>query len=318
MSEKLKRYGVSGWYNLAISAVNGAFGDFLSQANNGLGIQTGFYRRGEKQDIGVTTTDNHPDKPLRLVVFLHGLGCNERIWEFPNDIDDDYGTRLAKDWHAEAFYVRYNTGLSIPVNGVNVAQQLDLLVRSCPQPVESLTLIGHSMGGLVSRSAYTYALENGLSWAVHCQRIITLGTPHLGAPLEKLASWSVKVLRAVPSEFTQVAAEVADTRSQGVKDLKDGTVHQLPADKMEVAKPSHYPDFYVVAGTLTKNESDWISYALGDGLVRIGSALGKMDSPDGVFEVPEGHCVIEAGLSHNTLAHSPLVYEHIKRFHGLA
>ncbi len=317
MSEKLKRYGVSGWYNLAVSAVNGAFGDFLADADNGLGIQAGFYRRGKKVDIGVSTFDTPDDGPIKLVVLLHGLGCNERVWEFPHNIDEDYGSLLARDLGAQPFYMRYNTGLPIPVNGELVAQQLDLLVRSCPRPVESLTLIGHSMGGLVSRSAYTYSIENGHAWTIRCKRIITLGTPHMGAPLEKFAHLSAALLRKMPSEITYAAADVVDARSQGVKDLRTGTVHQVDPEKALIAQPPSMPDFYVVAGTLTNDENDWISHALGDGLVRVDSALGKIDTPDGVFEVPDGHCVIEAGLAHNTLAHHPVVYRHIARFHGL-
>jgi pimeloyl-ACP methyl ester carboxylesterase len=51
--------------------------------------------------------------------------------------------------------------------------------------LEDLTIIGHSMGGLVSRSACHYAAVAGHVWPAQLQKLIFLGTPHHGTPLKR-------------------------------------------------------------------------------------------------------------------------------------
>ena len=73
----------------------------------------------------------------------------------------DYGTRLARDLGLTPVYVRYNSGRHISENGRSLADLLEQLVAAWPVPVEEVALVGHSMGGLVSRSARTSRSSTG-------------------------------------------------------------------------------------------------------------------------------------------------------------
>ena len=83
-----------------------------------------------------------------------------------------------------ARHVRYNTGLHVSENGRGLARLLDEMVEEWPCQLEELVLIGHSMGGLVARSACHY----GASWTDRVRHVFCLGSPHLGADLEKGAN----------------------------------------------------------------------------------------------------------------------------------
>ena len=49
-------------------------------------------------------------------------------------------------------YLRYNPGRHISENGRDLAHRLQALVDAWPVPVEAISILAHSMGGLVSRS----------------------------------------------------------------------------------------------------------------------------------------------------------------------
>ena len=68
------------------------------------------------------------------------------------------GERLVDDLGCTSVFVRYNTGRHISVNGRELSELLDALVRAWPREVEQIALVGHSMGGLVARSACFSAL----------------------------------------------------------------------------------------------------------------------------------------------------------------
>ena len=67
------------------------------------------------------------------------------------------GDQLRDDLDYSPLYLRYNTGRHISTNGQQFAQMLQALCDAWPIPVESVSLLGHSMGGLIIRSACWYA-----------------------------------------------------------------------------------------------------------------------------------------------------------------
>src|SRR5204862_251997 len=81
-------------------------------------------------------------------------------------------------------YLHYNSGLHISENGRQFAQVLEILIAHWPSPLEELVIVGHSMGGLLARSAWHYAKAAGHAWPAQLRSMIFLGTPHHGAPLE--------------------------------------------------------------------------------------------------------------------------------------
>src|SRR3954447_16090835 len=167
------------------AAVNGLIGDVLEPP---LAIKMEIRRRGEPG----------PD----VAVFVHGLGELDTYWGYADELD-----------HSPVL-IRYNTGRSIAENGASLSE---LLERLCEQwPVERLALIGHSMGGLVIRSACVH----GGSWTskVHCT--VALGTPHAGAPLAQAVHGLERALARAPE--TRPFARFLGRRSAGIQDLRRG------------------------------------------------------------------------------------------------
>jgi len=107
---------------------------------------------------------------------------NDRHWHRDGH---DHGAALARDLGYTPLYLHYNTGLHISTNGRAFADLLQMLVAEWPAPLEELVIIGHSMGGLVSRSACYYGAFNGHDWLRHLRKLIFLGTPHHGTPMER-------------------------------------------------------------------------------------------------------------------------------------
>ena len=89
--------------------------------------------------------------PPALVVFLHGLMETERGWRLGGR--EPYGARLRREPGLTPVYVRYNSGRHISENGRSLADLLERVVAEWPVEVEEVALVGHSMGGLVARSA---------------------------------------------------------------------------------------------------------------------------------------------------------------------
>jgi triacylglycerol esterase/lipase EstA (alpha/beta hydrolase family) len=65
---------------------------------------------------------------------------------------------------------------------------LEALLEQWPVPVEEFVVIAHSMGGLIARSAYHYGTVAGHKWPRQLRKIIFIGTPHHGTPLERLGN----------------------------------------------------------------------------------------------------------------------------------
>jgi triacylglycerol lipase len=257
--------------DFALGVLNGAIGQHLSRTDNELGTVMAIYRDGAS-----TTVAQLPLSTPHLVVLVHGIMGTEHIWAFPDG--SDYGTAL-EGLGMTALRLRYNSGRAVADNGASLSGLLDEIVATWPVPVESITLVGHSMGGLVVRSA----LHRPSTWRPLVRRAIYLGTPHRGAPLERVGKVVHRVLSVIDQPYTRLVADVADLRSDGMKDL--GDVHPDPL--------ASHVKHHVVAGTLF--EVRLLGELLGDALV----PLSSVDAP----------FIVHAG--HNALAHHPLVRERI-------
>jgi pimeloyl-ACP methyl ester carboxylesterase len=81
-------------------------------------------------------------------------------------------------------YIRYNTGRHISENGRELAALLDRMTGEWPTEIHEIVVIGHSMGGLVGRSACHYG--DGHIWPRKVRHVFTLGTrtpaPRSSAP----------------------------------------------------------------------------------------------------------------------------------------
>jgi pimeloyl-ACP methyl ester carboxylesterase len=179
--------------------------------------------------------------------------------------------------------VRYNTGRHVSDNGAELAELLERLWKAWPTPIESVSLVGHSMGGLVIRSACLLGDAADLDWVNALEHVITVATPHLGAPLEKAANIVSWGLRAMPE--SRPLAEFLDARSLGIKDLRFGIIAQgdppdaeSPESSRSVqADPPPMPgvDHHFVAAVITNDPAHPVGAMLGDLMVRAASGTGR-------------------------------------------
>jgi pimeloyl-ACP methyl ester carboxylesterase len=246
-----------------LSSLGGFVGDRLEERGDPLTQVMGLRHDGRTLAPGA-----HPHATGRLVVFVHGLSETERAWWFVprgEAAAPAYGERLAELGWTD-LYVRYNTGAAIDVNGARLSALLDDLVAAWPVPITQLAVVGHSMGGLVARSAAWHAAGAGSAalWLPVLDHVVTLGAPHHGAPLARGAATFQRALQALPE--TRPFARLLDGgRSRGIRDLeRDEPVPLVPG--------AHHT---VLAVTVAGNPHGRLADVVGDLLVRPGSACGR-------------------------------------------
>ncbi len=246
-----------------------------------------------------------------LVVLVHGLMSTEDVWGFRGDPATNYGTLLADALDGTALYVRYNTGRRIGENGAALAAALEELTATWPVEVSGITLVGHSMGGLVTRSAGHHGVEAGARWPDLVRQVFLLGAPHGGAPLETVAHYTALGLAAVPLGAVRFAAEVLDQRSPGIKDLRHGRLLAPEPGTDGTDSPyAHRPipllpgaEHFIVAGHVGPTPTHLASRILGDWLVPVRSARR--------LSVPDDHVLVVAGTGHMALMHDRAIAEQL-------
>jgi hypothetical protein len=283
-----------------VSALNGVVGDHLERTGNPLALKMELHPRAAATP--------------RALLLIHGLCMNDRQWMRSGH---DHGQALAQALGYTPVYARYNTGRHISANGLDLAIELERLLRAWPVPIESLAIVGHSMGGLVARSAVHQATEAGMAWPDRLGHLFFLGSPHHGAPLERGGNWLHRGLGISPyvAPFTRLSG----LRSAGITDLRHGNL--LDGDgtgdrftQRDTRKPVPLPAgvaCYAVAGTLGEGASDeW----LGDGLVPLASALGRHARPTRDLRIAPSRAFVARGVNHLDLLSNPLVYERLRRW----
>ena len=166
-----------------LAAVNGVLGDYLIADQNPLAIPMRLRQNGEALDLTrEALASRFVNSDGRLLILAHGLCMNDLQWLRDGH---DHGAGLAKEFGYTALYLNYNTGRHISSNGHEFAATLEQLIKAWPVPVRELVIVGHSMGGLISRSACHYAEEAGHAWPEVLKKMVFLGSPHHGAPMER-------------------------------------------------------------------------------------------------------------------------------------
>lgn len=304
---------------IALGILNGTIGDYLARTGNGLATTLGLVHGGEPLPAErAALARAYPSATGRLVLLVHGLMNTESAFELPGG--GDYGSLLARDLGLTPLYLRYNSGLPIADNGAALARLLERLVDELPVPVEDLLPIGYSMGGLVVRSACHAATQTGDRWLSLVRRAIYVGTPHRGSPMERGGRVIARVLESIPDPYTKLVADIANLRSDGVKDLGDAELrHEDRARRrptLGLTDPTHpvplLPGIrhYLVAGALV--DEPWVADLFGDAVVPLGSATGG--EARGSEALPADHVEVMTGIDHVSIAHHPEVYRAVRAF----
>ena len=205
-----------------------------------------------------------------------------------------------------------------------VAALLERLVDAWPVPVTGLSVLAHSMGGFVTRSACHYAAEAKHRWLGSLRRIVFLGTPHHGAPLERGSNSFLTALGLSP--YTAPLARLGWLRSAGITDLRYGNLldedwqpHDRFAstgDRRRFVSLPEGVDCYVLAATAGKLRGDLNDCLLGDGLVPVASALGQHSDATKALRIPESNQSIFYGTNHMDLLSDRDVYTQLKLWHS--
>lgn len=284
-----------------------------------------------------------------LVVFVHGLMETEHAWRVGDR--RTYGTRLAADIGATEVQVRYNSGRRIADNGAALSELLTAIVLQWPVPVTRVSLVGHSMGGLVIRSAC--ARGSGLDaswtrpesprsasaspssispssisaasalprsakpapWVPLVTETVSLGSPHLGAPLAKGVHTASAALRVL--SVTRPFGELLRRRSAGIRDLYHGTPvadgtdpdafwQQPGTDVALLATARHL----FVTASLFGGTDHVMGRLIGDGLVLTPSGRGFRRSRHIGFRDEDGMHLPHA--HHFTLLNHEAIYDWLR------
>ncbi|KAA9338178.1 alpha/beta hydrolase [Hymenobacter busanensis] len=321
-----------------LPALNGAIGDQLAARHDRRAIAMSFRHGG--RDVAVADLPLAGQPPQRTVVFVHGLMGDEYIWQQgPPDVPR-YGPQLARDADVRCLYVRYNTGRHISENGRDLSRLLTELVTTWPETVADLVLVGHSMGGLVIRSAGYYAAlppeaaaepntDNAqsaankattVSWAARLRSVFLLGVPNEGSFLEQHSFLTALLLRKLNLRPTRFVADTIDRRSNGIRDLRHARLvdEDWLSPHADDLLPPRTPvpplpgvAYHVLAGSLLKNAESILARYFGDGLVGGSSATGDIFGPRAAFQ-GQVHVRMFPRQHHGTLLANTEVYQYLR------
>lgn len=312
--------GLSPQREALVAAINGVLGDHLQASDNPLVIPMQLRRGGEalvltrKQLIA-----RFPRAGGRLLVLVHGLCMNDLQW---NHAGHDHGEALARDLGYTPVHLHYNTGRHVSTNGREFAGLLDQLIEAWPVPVGEITLLCHSMGGLVARSALDVAFGEQRAWSKLPIRIVFLGTPHHGAPLERAGSWADLLIGISP--YSAPFVSLGKMRSAGIQDLRHGNVRDSDwrdgrSDaRADARTPMPLPKqvrAYAIAATMQSKRKDGDDTGLrGDGLVPVASAFGNHVDRAFDLRIPRSRRWLGRGIHHLEMLGSDAVYRRIARW----
>jgi pimeloyl-ACP methyl ester carboxylesterase len=288
-----------------LAALNGVWGDHLAASANPLAIPMTLRLAGRPLTLSREAfAAQWPAPGGRLLVLVHGLCMNDLQWARGGH---DHGQALARDLGYTPLYLHYNSGRHVAQNGREFAALLEKLVAAWPVPVQELVIVGHSMGGLVARSACFQGAQAGHAWLASLKKMVFLGTPHHGAPLER-GGRLVDALFGI-SPYIRPFARLGQARSAGITDLRYGNLQdadlngrdrhaQRRDERVPTPLPAGVEAYFVAATQARRAASSLHSAVIGDGLVPLASALGEHRNPALALAVPASHRHVVTSCNH--------------------
>jgi pimeloyl-ACP methyl ester carboxylesterase len=300
------------------SVLNGVVGDYLEENENPLKITMQFRHQSKAIPLESKSLDEaYPAINGKILLMVHGSCMNDIQWTRK---EHNHGAALAKELDKTPIYLHYNSGRHISTNGQNFNELLEKLVLHWPVPIEELIIIGHSMGGLVARSALHYGQQQQKIWTAHLKKIVFLGTPHHGTLLERTGNYLDVILESIP--YAKPFARLGKIRSAGVTDLRYGNLidedwqgndrfHLQGDQRINIPLPKRIACYSIAA--VTGKAKDTVSpRILGDRLVDIKSALGQHSNPAKNLNFKEKNTWVAYENNHSDLLSNPKIYAKIK------
>ena len=304
-----------------LAALNGVMGDRLVASDSPFAIPMTLRYRDAV--LNWKAPPPMPEVTGKVVLMVHGLCMNDLRWHARHKGHPfDHGEALASTLGYTPVYLHYNSGLHTSVNGRELSAQLEQLVTHWPRPIEELSVVAYSMGGLLIRSAFHYAKEDNLHWPDQLKNIVFLATPHHGTSLERLGNWVDVILGSTP--YTRPFAALGQLRSAGITDLRYGHVldqdwhghdrFHRKADGRHLVPLPEGVACYTIAATLADRRSTLSNRLIGDGLVPLYSALGHHEKAQRkLLFTKESHRIIYR-MNHMDLLSSRRVSRQILRW----
>lgn len=291
------------------AVLNGIIGDYLEEQDNPLRIKMQL-----KYQLETIPLDGagHPFKG-KILLMLHGLCMNDQQWTRKGQ---NHGEELAEAMGYTPIYLHYNSGRHISTNGQHLNALLEEFVQEARAPIDDIILLTHSMGGLLARSALHYGEQQQQSWVKRVKKMVFLGVPHHGAPLERAGNYIDTVLESTP--YVKPFARLGKIRSAGITDLRYGNLVETDwqgydrfARRGDQRKTIPLPkdiDCYGIAACTVKGNRFGASPQLGDGLVKVPSALGQHKDSNKCLHFGEKATWVAYEHGHLDLLSSAAVY----------
>lgn len=300
------------------SALNGIVGDYLEIKDNPLQIHMSFRYQSKEITLEADRLNEiYPSINGKILLMIHGSCMNDIQWTRK---EHNHGEALAKELNLTPIYLHYNSGRHISSNGQDLNAVLETLVSQWPVPIEQLNIIGHSMGGLVARSGLYYSSIEPKTWTKYLKKVIFLGTPHHGSPVERTGNYLDVILESIP--YTKPFARLGKIRSSGVTDLRRGNLvdedwqdndrFELQSDQRQHIPLPENIAFYAIAASIEKSTKNKYPKIVGDTLVDVKSALGQHKDPDKNLHFKEEQTWIAFENTHVDLLSDLKVYAKIK------
>jgi pimeloyl-ACP methyl ester carboxylesterase len=225
------------------------------------------------------TANFGPVQSLQLppIIFVHGwhgrdlfaeTSCSTGVQHFPDQTSrSDFGpipSWLYQDfdvWIAHLTTSAFNT-ISLDDNGDCLRKQIDFVFTSTQN--SQVTLIAHSMGGLVSRAAIEKTPIND-----RVRTLITLGSPHLGVPAANVGAFGLCLLRDVGAcEFSELGMALIFNPRYSTRNVNTD---------------------YVVVGGLARDLIPRLASFNGDGIIPQRSAINLLGAGVTAIGTHESH-----------------------------
>jgi len=277
-----------------LAVINGVMGDHLHAERNPLALKMQLRAFGQPLERAIAADASAFS--AHALVLVHGLCMNDLQWA--NAADPGHGAALAEAHGCTPVYVRYNSGQPIAENGRELAGALEQLQRTWPVPLQRISVLGHSMGGLVARSAEHHASRDRMPWRGLLSDLLMIGCPHLGSPLERAGFGVDRLLESLP--YARHFARLGQLRSTGITDLRHGHV---TADATLLPLPAGVR-CRAIAGVLARQRSPLAERLLGDGLVPLHSALGHAEDAAHSLQFAKGSTAVLYATGHLDLLRS--------------
>jgi pimeloyl-ACP methyl ester carboxylesterase len=284
-----------------LSIINGVYGDRLLLTENELALGMQFFHQNQAIDSQLSSNLKSPS--TKIMLFIHGLCMSHHCWESGGE---NLSSKMAETLGYTPVYLDYNTGRCIADNGLELAIQLEKLVDIWPVNVSNITIVGHSMGGLVARSASYYGGKNNCRWQHINKTLVSIGTPHAGAPLEKVASALENLMQLSPYAIPFV--RLTKIRSQGIENLRYG---EIIISDIFVPLPIDV-EYFALAATLNKQQKFTTEKFIGDGLVTPDSAFGQGQDSSSTLLIPAENKRLIYELGHNEMLTDAGVFKQLE------